>query len=78
MSENKIKTTHGKPELEFAYDISHSGERAAGIAPYTNRVRVIVSYCPGGDIAEFESATVEFLRKWFDGAKISCITDMEH
>ena len=52
---------------EFA--IEHPGERAAGINPYYNEVRVLLEY-DSGDAAEFNTALRQFLYEWFDGASV--------
>jgi hypothetical protein len=61
-------------EIKFKYYINHSGEKDAGIYPYSDIVTVeIDSGELGGEMQEemFREAMEEFLEQWFDGAHVT-------
>ena len=56
---------------KYQFNISHPGEPAAGILPFTDQVEVsVASGDPGGEPGEFEIYLIQWLSDWFDGAKV--------
>lgn len=61
------------PAAVYTFDIEDDGEDAAGLFPYSNRVRVTVDHDPGGESSgrdSFAEYLVECFSKWFDGARV--------
>lgn len=66
-----IKAALGGGKSTFTFEVHHSGERAAGIWPYSDEITVNVqSGDPGGVEGEFTEHVRESLAQWFDGADV--------
>lgn len=55
--------------LKFEFEIEHSGERAAGLLPYSETVKIEVEY-GFGDQTEMAEMFRDALASWYDGAKV--------
>jgi hypothetical protein len=63
---------------EFVYNISHPGEKCAGIQPYEDQVKISVAYDPGGDEVgpdSFQEIMLQHLIDWYDGATVTLLSD---
>jgi hypothetical protein len=57
---------------EYSFFISHPGEQAAGLLPYTEDISVIVgSASPEDEDLEFVEHMQGAMQEWYEGAKIS-------
>jgi hypothetical protein len=57
----------------FFFDVTHPGEKSAGIPFFTDAVTIIIaSGDPGGIEGEFEEFICKTLNDWYDGAKVTC------
>jgi hypothetical protein len=62
---------------EFVFVVEHSGERGAGILPFSDTITIqVASGDLGGDDGEFEEFMRGTLKEWYDGAAV--YTDKEY
>jgi hypothetical protein len=53
------------------FQITHSGESAAGIIAFTDTIKIYVeSGNPGGETGDFRRFMLQALSEWYDGAKV--------
>ena len=66
-----------KSNYRITFDVYHSGEYAAGIRSYSERVTVLVESDPGGIPGEFAAHMRDALTEWFDGARLTLVEEVQ-
>ena len=63
---------------EFVFVVEHSGEKGAGILPFSDLITIqVASGDPGGDDGEFEEFMRGTLKEWYDGAFVETLDEFE-